>query len=134
MSYISELKTRIEVDNLKGFSDIYADILLKISGGTLWKSNQFNKFMPYIFCRFLSMRPELRVYGEMFDYLQNTLTPKQMYLMAYKYIPQQKNPFTAYIKKKKKEEASDEDIEELAKNKSSQRININKTSLSIFEL
>lgn len=57
MSYISELKTRIEVDNLKGFSDIYADILLKISGGTLYKSHMFNKFMPYIFCRFLSMRP-----------------------------------------------------------------------------
>ena len=31
MSYISELKTRIEVDQIKGFSDIYADILLKIS-------------------------------------------------------------------------------------------------------
>ena len=67
MSYISELKTRIEVDNIKGFSDIYADILLKISGGTLYKSNMFKSFTPYIFCRFLSMRPELRVYGEMFN-------------------------------------------------------------------
>ena len=134
MSYISELKTRIEVDNIKGFSDIYADILLKISGGTLYKSNMFNKFMPYIFCRFLSMRPELRIYGEMFNQLQTILTPKQIYIMAYKYIPQQKNPFTAYIKKKKNQTATDEDIDELAKEKSSQRININKTSLSIFEL
>ena len=133
MSYISELKTRIEVDNIKGFSDIYADILLKISGGTLWKSPMFNKFMPYIFCRFLSMRPQLQVYAQMFDQLQTILTPKQMYIMAYKYIPQQKNPFTAYIKKKK-DSADDEDIDELAEKKSSQRININKTSLSIFEL
>lgn len=131
MSYISELKTRIEVDNIKGFSDIYADILLKISGGTLWKSNMFNKFMPYIFCRFLSMRPQLQIYAQMFNQLQGILTPKQMYIMAYKYIPQQKNPYTAYIKKKKNQEASEEDIENLQ----GERINIiNKTSLSIFEL
>lgn len=133
MSYISELKTRIEVDNLKGFSDIYADILLKISGGTLWKSNMFKSFMPYIFCRFLSMRPDLREYANMFNLLQTTLTPKQMYLMAYKYIPKQKNPFTPYIKKKK-EEVKQEDIENLESEKSYQRININKTNLSIFEL
>ena len=128
MSYISELKTRIEVDNIRGFSDIYADILLKISGGTLWKSNMFNKFMPYIFVRFLSMRPDLRTYAEMFNYLQTTLTPKQMYIMAYKYIPKQKNPFTPYIKKKK-EEASDEDIDNLTKDNK-----INETKLSIFDL
>ena len=133
MSYISELKTRIEVDNIKGFSDIYADILLKISGGTLWKSPMFNKFMPYIFCRFLSMRPDLMIYAQMFNQLQGIITPKQMYIMAYKYIPKQKNPFTAYIKKKK-DDAEDEDINDLTKEKSSQRININKTSLSIFEL
>ena len=129
MSYISELKTRIEVDNIKGFSDIYADILLKISGGTLWKSNMFKSFTPYIFCRFLSMRPELRDYAILFNQLQNILTPKQIYIMAYKYIPQQKNPYTAYIKKKK-QEVKEEDIENLT----AQRININKTSLSIFEL
>lgn len=133
MSYISELKTRIEVDNLKGFSDIYADILLKISGGTLYKSNMFKSFMPYIFTRFLSMRPDLRQYAEMFNYLQNVLTPKQIYIMAYKYIPKQKNPFTPYIKKKK-QEAKQEDINNLESEKSYQRININKTSLSIFEL
>lgn len=130
MSYISELKTRIEVDNLKGFSDIYADILLKISGGTLYKSNMFKSFMPYIFCRFLSMRPELRNYAVMFNQLQGIISPKQMYIMAYKYIPQQKNPYTAYIKKKK-DEAKQEDIDELKQEK---RININKTNLSIFEL
>lgn len=130
MSYISELKTRIEVDQLKGFSDIYADILLKISGGTLYKSHMFKSFMPYIFCRFLSMRPDLRVYAEMFNQLQGIISPKQMYVMAYKYIPQQKNPFTAYIKKKKNQEVNEEDIENLQ----GERININKTSLSIFEL
>ncbi len=130
MSYISELKTRIEVDNIKGFSDIYPDILLKIALGTLYKSHMFNKFMPDIFCRFLSMRPQLQIYAQMFNQLQGILTPKQMYLMAYKYIPQQKNPYTAYIKKKKNQEASEEDIENLQ----GERININKTSLSIFEL
>lgn len=130
MSYISELKTRIEVDNIKGFSDIYADILLKISGGTLYKSNMFKSFTPYIFCRFLSMKPQLRDYAILFNQLQTILTPKQIYIMAYKYIPQQKNPFTAYIKKKKNQEVSDEDIENLQ----GERININKTSLSIFEL
>ena len=90
----------------------------------------FNKFMPYIFCRFLSMRPQLQIYAQMFNQLQGILTPKQMYLMAYKYIPQQKNPYTAYIKKKKNQEASEEDIENLQ----GKRINIDKTSLSIFEL
>lgn len=133
MSYISELKTRIEVDNIRGFSDIYADILLKISGGTLYKSNMFNKFMPYIFVRFLSMRPDLRAYAEMFNYLQSTLTPKQIYLMAYKYIPKQTNPYTAYIKKKK-DEAKQEDIDNLNEEKSRQRINRDKVKLSIFEL
>ena len=53
-----------------------------------------------------------------------------MYIMAYKYIPQQKNPYTAYIKKKK-ENVNDEDIDELKQEK---RINISKTNLSIFEL
>lgn len=133
MSYISELKTRIEVDQLKGFSDIYADILLKISGGTLYKSHMFKSFMPYIFCRFLSMRPDLKQYANMFNMLQNILTPKQIYIMAYKYIPQQKNPYTAYIKKKK-QNINQEDIDNLQSEKSFQRININKTSLSIFEL
>ena len=114
MSYISELKTRIEVDNIKGFSDIYADILLKISGGTLWKSNMFKSFTPYIFCRFLSMRPQLQIYAQMFNQLQTILTPKQMYIMAYKYIPKQTNPYTAYIKKKK-EQVNEEDIDNLSK-------------------
>lgn len=133
MSYISELKTRIEVDNIKGFSDIYADILLKISGGTLYKSNMFKSFMPYIFCRFLSMRPDLRTYAEMFNYLQTTLTPKQIYIMAYKYIPKQTNPYTAYIKKKK-DEAKQEDIDNLDAKKTNQIINRDKVKLSIFEL
>lgn len=132
MSYISELKTRIEVDQIRGFSDIYADILLKISGGTLYKSNMFKSFMPYIFCRFLSMRPDLREYANMFNMLQNTLTPKQIYLMAYKYIPQQKNPYTAYIKKKKNDEVNEDDIERLKSAEAAAKVN--EVKLSIFDL
>ena len=88
---------------MKNFFDILSDILLKKSGGTLWKEENFKKLMSsYMLVRYLSMRSNLLIYAQILNKYQCTLTPKEMYLWAYNNIPKQKSGFIKYISKKKK--------------------------------
>lgn len=90
----------LEIDN---FFDCISDLLLKLSNGKLYKSNDFDKhFSPYMVCRYLSMNKNLLPYAEYLNTVQMILDKKCFYQLAYSLIPKQKTSFIRYIKKPKK--------------------------------
>ena len=90
----------LEIDN---FFDCMSDLLLKLSNGKLYKSNDFDKhFSPYMVCRYLSMNKNLLPYAEYLNNVQMILDKKCFYQLAYSLIPKQKTSFIRYIKKPKK--------------------------------
>lgn len=90
----------LEIDN---FFDCMSDLLLKLSNGKLYKSNDFDKhFSPYMVCRYLSMNKNLLLYAEYLNTVQMILDKKCFYQLAYSLIPKQKTSFIRYIKKPKK--------------------------------
>ncbi len=90
----------LEIDN---FFDCMSDLLLKLSNGKLYKSNDFDKhFSPYMVCRYLSMNKNLLPYAEYLNTVQMILDKKCFYQLAYSLIPKQKTSFIRYIKKPKK--------------------------------
>ena len=90
----------LEIDN---FFDCMSDLLLKLSNGKLYKSNDFDKhFSPYMVCRYLSMNKNLLPYAEYLNTVQMILAKKCFYQLAYSLIPKQKTSFIRYIKKPKK--------------------------------
>lgn len=90
----------LEIDN---FFDCMSDLLLKLSNGKLYKSNDFDKhFSPYMVCRYLSMNKNLLPYAEYLNTVQMILDKKSFYQLAYSLIPKQKTSFIRYIKKPKK--------------------------------
>lgn len=128
MSALDLMKIRIQNKEINSFFDCLADILLKISGGTLYEDKNFNKyFSVYVLCRYISMRSDLIQYAEILNQLQTIITSQQLYKLAYNIIPIQKSSFIKYIKKNKQ----DKDIEN-SSNNTIKEINIIKTS--IFEL
>ena len=80
------------------FFDFLNDILLKKSGGNLHKKRDFKNFSSYMLIRYLSMRNNLIPYAKILNQLQTNLNNKQLYILAYKLIPKQKNAFIKYIK------------------------------------
>ncbi len=90
----------LEIDN---FFDCMSDLLLKLSNGNLYKSNDFDKhFSSYMICRYLSMNKTLLPYAEYLNTVQMILDKKSFYQLAYSLIPKQKTSFIRYIKKPKK--------------------------------
>lgn len=90
----------LEIDN---FFDCMSDILLKLTNGKLYKSNDFDKhFSPFMVCRYLSMSKRLLPYAEYLNTVQTILDKKCFYQLAYSLIPKQKSSFIRYIKKPKK--------------------------------
>lgn len=90
----------LEIDN---FFDCMSDLLLKLSNGKLYKSNDFDKhFSQYMVCRYLSMNKNLLPYAEYLNTVQMILDKKCFYQLAYSLIPKQKTSFIRYIKKPKK--------------------------------
>ena len=88
---------------MKSFFDILKDILLKQSGGTLHEETEFNTlFSPFMLARYLSMRDDLMIYARIINKYQTVLEPYQIYQLAYKMIPKQRNGYIKYISKKKK--------------------------------
>ena len=64
----------LEIDN---FFDCMSDLLLKLSNGKLYKSNDFDKhFSPYMVCRYLSMNKNLLPYAEYLNTVQMILDKK----------------------------------------------------------
>ena len=90
----------LEIDN---FFDCMSDLLLKLTNGKLYKSNDFDKhFSPFMVCRYLSMNKNLLPYAEYLNTVQTILDKKCFYQLAYSLIPKQKTSFIRYIKKPKK--------------------------------
>ena len=90
----------LEIDN---FFDCMSDLVLKLTNGKLYKSNDFDKhFSPYMVCRYLSMNKNLLPYAEYLNTVQMILDKKCFYQLAYSLIPKQKTSFIRYIKKPKK--------------------------------
>ena len=90
----------LEIDN---FFDCMSDLLLKLTNGNLYKSNDFDKyFSPYMVCRYLSMNTNLIPFAEYLNSVQTILDKKRFYLLAYSLIPKQKSSYIRYIKKPKK--------------------------------
>jgi hypothetical protein len=114
MASASEIqKEKIKNGEITSFFDCLADILLKYSGGELVKSELFSKyFSSYMLCRYLSMRTTLLPYAEFLNFYQTSLTPEQLYKLAYSFVPKQKSGYIKYIKKLKKEneEAAENNI------------------------
>lgn len=106
----SELqKNKLQNGEITSFFDCLTDILLKYTNGNLVNSSDFRKhFSSFMLCRYLSMKESLLEYAEYFNMLQTTLTPEQMYILAYKLIPKQKTGFIKYIKKVKTEKELEE--------------------------
>ena len=61
-------------------------------------------------CRYLSMKSNLMPFAEYFNKLQLTLSPIEMYKLAYYCIPKQNSGFIKYIKKKEKKKKEDKII------------------------
>lgn len=107
MAAIDIQKERIKNGDIDSFFDCLADILLKFSGGTLYKTCQnFNKyFSPYMICRYISMKPQLIEFAEVLNQLQTVLSFEDFYKVAYSIIPKQRSGYIKYIKKLKAKEA-----------------------------
>lgn len=105
MNIDNEVILKIETKEIDTFFDCLTDILLKISGNTLDKCQNFNKcFSKVMICRYLSMSTRLLCYAEYLNKMQMVLTNKQFYHLAYNIIPKQQSAFIRYIKKPAKKE------------------------------
>lgn len=94
---------KIEHLEIDSFFDCMSDLLLKLTNGKLYKSNDFDKhFSQFMVCRYLSMSKHLLPYAEYLNTVQTTLDKKSFYQLAYSLIPKQKTSFIRYIKKPKK--------------------------------
>ena len=73
----------LEIDN---FFDCMSDLLLKLSNGKLYKSNDFDKhFSPYMVCRYLSMNKNLLPYISRSQKRNQRLPYRHTYQPAYNY-------------------------------------------------
>ena len=109
MTRAEQINIKIETGQCDNFFEILTDILTKVSGGNLYKTcPKFNSlFTPYMLCRYLSMKKNLMIYGEVINQLWmrngvEILSKEQVYTLAYQLIPKQKSGFIAYIKKPEK--------------------------------
>ena len=106
MTDINEKKLKqykIEHLEIDSFFDCMSDILLKLTSGKLYKSNDFEKhFSPFMVCRYLSMNKNLLPFAEYLNSVQTILDKKRFYILAYSLIPKQKSSFIRYLKKTKK--------------------------------
>ena len=105
-----ELMSRLELNDFNALWELVVDVLLKVSG-KLYLSEKFDKlFSPYVFCRYISMRPSLIEFANYLNTVNSNsgLTKKQFYILAYNLIPKQSNSFIKYIKKKEKIKNDDE--------------------------
>lgn len=109
---IDLLKLKFENKEISSFYDCLSDILLKISGGNLYKYPEFKKhFSNFMLCRYLSMHPTLISFAEYLNKIQLKLSQEQFYKLAYFIIPKQKNGYIRYIKKVSKDKHNIEVID-----------------------
>lgn len=126
MTLLNQTKVKIQTGQIDNFFDILSDILLKISGGILYKNSKFNKvFSAYMLCRYISMKKELLEYAMILNQLQTIVSPERLYQIAYKIIPKQKYGYIPYIKKNK---------EKIKKKEEEINIKDNQVKMSIFDL
>lgn len=111
-------KKKIEIKNLQISSmyDVNLDVLLKLSGGRLNLSDNFNKvFSSFLLCRYLSMDPKLIDYACALSIIvsRNILSEEEIYKFAYHMIPKNKTEYVAkYIKKSKKDKKNNKEEKE----------------------
>ena len=87
------------------FYNILKDILLKQSGGTLYKESNFkSECRPFMLARYFSMKEELISYANKLNEMNkvNVLNEKQIYLWCYYHVPKQSTGYIKYISKPKK--------------------------------
>jgi hypothetical protein len=122
-----ETISKLKSNEFSAMWEVMLDILLKVSGKLHMNQEGFKKvFSPYLLCRFLSMREDLMCYADILSTISSNskLTNEQIYKLAYKLIPRQRNCFIKYIKKMKKEKA---DV-------TNEEINTIKEKSSLFDL
>lgn len=104
MTKADELRLRIESNEISAMYEIVINMLMKYSED-LYKAENFDKlFIPYILCRYISMKQNLMPIAEYLSKVNSTakLSKVQFYKLAYKLIPKQQNSFIKYILKKEK--------------------------------
>lgn len=104
MTKADELRLRIESNEISAMYEIVINILMKYSDD-LYKAENFDKlFIPYILCRYISMKQNLMPIAEYLSKINSTakLTKVQFYKLAYNLIPKQQSGFIKYILKKEK--------------------------------
>ena len=104
MTKADELRLRIESNEISAMYEIVINILMKYSDN-LYQAENFDKlFIPYILCRYISMKQNLMPIAEYLSKVNSTakLTKEQFYKLAYNLIPKQQNSFVKYILKKEK--------------------------------
>ena len=104
MTKADELRLRIESNEISAMYEIVINILMKYSDN-LYQAENFDKlFIPYILCRYISMKQNLIPIAEYLSKVNSTakLTKEQFYKLAYNLIPKQQNSFVKYILKKEK--------------------------------
>ena len=104
MTKSDELRLRIESNEISAMYEIVINILMKYSDN-LYQAENFDKlFIPYILCRYISMKQNLIPIAEYLSKVNSTakLTKEQFYKLAYNLIPKQQNSFVKYILKKEK--------------------------------
>ena len=110
---IDLLKLKFENKEISSFYDCLSDILLKISGGNLYKYPEFKKyFSNFMLCRYLSMHPSLISFAEYLNKIQLKLSQEQFYKLTYFIIPKQKTGYIRYIKKVSKDKNEIESLDE----------------------
>ena len=104
MTKADELKLKIQSNEISAMYEIVINILMKYTD-KLYEAENFEKlFIPYILCRYISMKESLVPIAEYLSSINSTakLSKIQFYKLAYSLIPKQKNGFIKYILKKEK--------------------------------
>ena len=124
----NEIKLKLESNEFSAMYEIVIDICMKYSG-RLYEADNFEKiFSPFILCRYISMKYQLKDYANILNHINSTakLSKKQFYIFAYNLIPKQTNSFIKYIKKKERKEIHPSII--------NNKNDVNISKISIFDL
>ena len=81
----NEIKLKLESNEFSAMYEIVIDICMKYSG-RLYEADNFEKiFSPFILCRYISMKYQLKDYANILNHINSTakLSKKQFYIFAY---------------------------------------------------
>ena len=82
----NEIKLKLESNEFSAMYEIVIDICMKYSG-RLYEADNFEKiFSPFILCRYISMKYQLKDYANILNHINSTakLSKKQFYIFALK--------------------------------------------------